>query len=105
MVGHRKFSLTVLETYNDDFFEALDGVTNALDNVDASKYSTVSFILRIHVFPVTEKEKSTTWSLDSLNEHLGKTDTYRWSLAFFTPYIWLSVRRTTSAGSSGVGIS
>ena len=48
----------MLETYNDDFFEALDGVTNALDNVDASKYSTVSFILRI--FPVTEKEKSTT---------------------------------------------
>ena len=81
MVGHRKFFLTVLETYNDDFFEALDGVTNALDNVDASKYSTVSFILRIHVFPVTEKEKSTT------------------------PYIWLSVRRTTSAGSNGVGIS
>ena len=69
----------MLETYNDDFFEALDGVTNALDNVDASKYSTVSFILR--------KEKSTTWSLDSLNEHLCKTDTYRWSLAFFTPYI------------------
>ena len=25
------------ETYNDTFFEALDGVTNALDNVDASK--------------------------------------------------------------------
>jgi len=60
LVGHRKFSLTVLETYNDDFFEALDGVTNALDNVDASKYSTASFILRIHVFPMTEKEKSTT---------------------------------------------
>ena len=77
----------MLETYNDDFFEALDGVTNALDNVDASKYSTVSFILRIHVFLVTGKEKSTTWSFDSLNEHLGKTDTYRWSLAFFTPYI------------------
>ena len=95
----------MLETYNDDFFEALDGVTNALDNVDASKYSTVSFILIIHVFPVTKKEKSTTWSLDSLNEHLGKTDTYRCSLAFFTPYIRLSVRRTTSAGSKGVGIS
>ena len=27
----------VQETYNDTFFEALDGVTNALDNVDASK--------------------------------------------------------------------
>ena len=25
------------ETYDDTFFEALDGVTNALDNVDASK--------------------------------------------------------------------
>lgn len=26
------------KTYNDDFFEALDGVTNALDNVDARMY-------------------------------------------------------------------
>ena len=43
LVGHSKLSFTVLETYNDDFFEALNGVTNALDNVDASKYSTVSF--------------------------------------------------------------
>ena len=25
------------ETYDDAFFEALDGVTNALDNVDASE--------------------------------------------------------------------
>ena len=25
------------ETYDDTFFEALDGVANALDNVDASK--------------------------------------------------------------------
>ena len=28
-----------LEIYNDDFFESLDGVANALDNVDASEYS------------------------------------------------------------------
>lgn len=27
--------------YTDDFFEALDGVTNALDNVDARKCSTL----------------------------------------------------------------
>jgi len=26
-----------LEVYNDDFFESLDGIANALDNVDASK--------------------------------------------------------------------
>ena len=26
------------EIFNDDFFNALDGVTNALDNVDARKY-------------------------------------------------------------------
>lgn len=30
----------MLEIYNDDFFEALDGVTNALDNIDASKFFT-----------------------------------------------------------------
>ena len=47
LVGYSKLSFTVLETYNDDFFEALNGVTNALDNVDASKYSTVPFLLRI----------------------------------------------------------
>ena len=31
------------ETYNDAFFEALDGVTNALDNVDASESVIVSY--------------------------------------------------------------
>ena len=34
------YSLTGLEIYNDDFFEALHGVTNALDNIDASKCSS-----------------------------------------------------------------
>jgi len=29
------------DIYNDAFFEALDGVANALDNVDASKLSDI----------------------------------------------------------------
>ena len=31
----------------------------------------------------------------SLNGHLPKTDTWSWSLPFFTPFIWLSIRRTS----------
>lgn len=31
--------------YTDDFFEALDGVANALDNIDASKFFENSFQL------------------------------------------------------------
>ena len=38
----------------------------------------------------------------SLNGHLCKTDTQSWSLPFFTPFIWLSIRRTLSAGPKGV---
>jgi molybdopterin/thiamine biosynthesis adenylyltransferase len=29
---------SLLDIYDDDFFESLDGVTNALDNVEARKY-------------------------------------------------------------------
>ena len=56
-------------------------------------------------------EKSTSWSLDSLNEHLGKTDTHRWSLAFLNPFYLtlfkmdISFRRTISADPSGVHVS
>ena len=32
------------ETYDDAFFEALDGVTNALDNVDASESVIVLYV-------------------------------------------------------------
>ena len=31
-------------TYNDDFFEALDGVANALDNVEA-RYAIIASVL------------------------------------------------------------
>ena len=43
----------------------------------------------------------------SLNGHLYKTNTSvkrtlkSWSLPFFTPFIWLSIRRTLSAGPKG----
>ena len=30
------FLSTNIDTYNDNFFELLDGVANALDNIDAS---------------------------------------------------------------------
>ena len=33
--------------YTDDFFEQLDGVANALDNVDASKYSLFAHHLKL----------------------------------------------------------
>ena len=31
--------------YDDTFFESLDGVTNALDNVDASKFQLHTFLM------------------------------------------------------------
>ena len=38
---------------------------------------------------------SCKYSRLSLNGHLPKTDTWSWSLPFFTPFIWLSMRRTS----------
>ncbi|RUP12667.1 hypothetical protein BC936DRAFT_139798, partial [Jimgerdemannia flammicorona] len=35
LLSSLEFSLLVMHVYDDDFFESLDGVTNALDNVDA----------------------------------------------------------------------
>lgn len=38
------FLLLILEFYNDSFFESLDGVCNALDNVDASMLSHTNYL-------------------------------------------------------------
>ena len=44
---------------------------------------------------IKSKQKKLKYSLHSLNGHLCKTDTQSWSLPFFTPSIWLSIRRTS----------
>lgn len=41
---YRTFLNVMIDIYDDSFFEQLDGVANALDNIDASKSCVLSFL-------------------------------------------------------------
>ena len=75
-------------------FQNGDFVSSLLKNISVHK------CLLLNRFCTSTPKRSSDWNRFHLwfvllvDAHLCSTDTQSWSLPFFTPFIWLSVRRT-----------